>query len=83
MVQNEYRQVQEFAKTRLKQKHERKLFRPQTGVSYSKKQNRSGRNDLDRNVRTHVRLNQLSSTNFANVGSQRDSEPVMQLMDKI
>lgn len=32
LIRQEHKQLQGYAKTRLQQKHERKLFRPQTGV---------------------------------------------------
>ena len=55
LLRNENQKLQGFAKTRLQQKHERKLFRPKTGVTYTGGQHRSAnaRNELERSVKTH------------------------------
>ena len=48
LLSQEYKQVKEFAKNRLHQKNQRKLFRPQSGMTYSRemlKQSKRGRND--------------------------------------
>ena len=48
LLSQEYKQVKEFANNRLHHKNHRKLFRPQSGMTYSRemlKQSKRGRND--------------------------------------
>ena len=66
-MHNEYRQVKQYAKSRLQQKHERKLFRPQTGVAMigHKTGRNSSRQEIDLSIKTPTtQTNQLSSGNF-------------------
>ena len=53
-LQNEYKQVKDMAKQRQEHKNERKMYRPQTGVTYFGKHGirNASTNQLDRSVRT-------------------------------
>ena len=63
LIRNEHRQVKDYAKARYLQRHDRKLYRPQTsGMSCSGKQVVS---------RSEMRHHLVSSTNFGNTNEKK------------